>query len=395
MNKIKIPAKLNIILGAFVIIGLGALAAGYFSSHDGPLHQRSLAAILVLTFFILSVGLVGTFFATMQLAAGARWSTVLRRVPETFISLWPIIFILLGAVALNVDHIYHHWVAWKEINPHDHIMQVKSGYLNKPMFFAQIFGLTAILVGLGVVLRRISIKQDKTLDPKKRTTLVKISVAFILCFAYFFTLLSYNLVMSLEPHWYTTMFGLYTWSGAAYTGIAAIIIFVIVIQKLGGLKDVNEEHYHDLGKWQFMFVIFWAYIAFSQFMLMWYANMPEETVYLEKRIAGDWGTYTALFWILHFVVPFPILLSSKIKRNTSKMLAVCSFIFFMGFVDVIWMVYPAMDVKGFPVSWMEIGIFLAAVGSIGLAVLNSFARHSDTPLGDPHLEESKHFHQTH
>ena len=396
MEKFQVPQKLNSLLLGFIGIGIISLIIGFWL--DAP---RAWAGLLVLTFFIITISLSGSFFTAFQFVSGASWSVVIRRVTETMVSALPIggigVLILIIGLLTHSHHLYH-WADPKVV-VQDHILQQKAGYLNTPFFIIRLIIYFLALYFMGTVLKKVSLKQDEKKDPKMRATLVRLSAGYLLIFAYFFSLMSIDLIMSLEPHWYTTMFPIYTFSGLAYSGFAAIIILIVTIQKHGGLKEVNKEHFQDLGKFQFGFTLFWAYITFSQFMLIWYANLPEETIYLENRLPGEWKFFTGIFWFLHFAVPFFILLSRDIKRNPSKLIKVAWGILFMGFVDVIWIVYGALDkenvIKGFPISWMEIGIFLGAIGLVGYSVLRAYSKVNPIPVEDPYLEESLKFHQSH
>lgn len=374
-------------------IGVITLAVGFMvDSH------RAWFAFLGFTFFLLSLTLAGTFFAAIQYISGAKWSVVLRRIPETTVAVLPVIGVLLlivvAGTVFHLNHMYH-W-ADKAAVMQDTILQKKAGYLNTPFWAIRIIIYIIAWFILGNQIRKMSVAQDASKNAETRKTLVKWSAAYVLTFAYTFTLASIDLVMSLEPHWFTTMFPVYAFSNAAYAGVAGMIIILVTIQGNGGLKDVTDEHMHDMGKFLFMFTVFWAYIAFSQHMLTWYANLPEETIYLEKRLKGIWGVFTVLLWIFHFVVPFFILLSRDIKRNGKRLVKVAWLILFMGFADVVWMVHGGMDkpMESFPLGWMEVGLFIGAIGLFGYVFFKAYAKSGMAPVGDPNYAESTHFHQT-
>lgn len=393
MEKFKVPSKLNTILLGLSAIGIASLAIGFVVD-----PSRAWAGLLVLAFYLMIIALSGGFFTSYQFLAGAKWSVVLRRVPETMVALLPVAAIFVAGVLFGIHELYE-W-SHEDVVANDHILQKKAGYLNTPFFIARIVFYFAVWYALGSAIRKVSLKQDETKDPKTRSTLTALSAGYMLCFAYFLSLAAIDLIMSLEPHWQTTMFPVYAFAGLAFTGFGTLIILTTTIQKHGGLVNMNEEHYHDLGKFLFGFTVFWAYIAFSQHMLTWYANWAEETIYLERRLTAEngWNIFTGLLWFGHFLVPFLILLSSKIKRTPEKLVRVAWFAVFMGFVDVVWMVYGGIqhhNVHGAPFSWMEVGIFLGAVGITGYVVLNAYSKVNPEPVGDPYYEDSLHFHQSH
>ncbi len=392
-NKFVLPTKLNSLYMGFIGIGIVSLIVGFYvNSH------RAWGGFLVLIFFLLSLGLSGGFFASVQYISGATWSLVIRRISEVMFSILPYVGGLVVLLFFGIHELYE-W-SHADVVAKDHILQQKKAYLNTPFFIARIVFYFIVWYGLGRYLYKTSILQDKTKDAKLKPKLTAISAGYLLAFAYFFALASIDLVMSLEPHWYSTMFPVYTFASMAYLGVAMHIIILKTIQNNGGLKDVSKEHYHDLGKFLLMFTIFWAYIAFCQFMLMWYANLPEETIYLEKRFGNStWKVFTVLFWIGHFVIPFFILLSREIKRDANKLVKVAWFCLFMGFVDMIWMIYGGIyqhnHIDNFPIGWMEIGLFLGAIGLFHYVVLNLFQKKEEMPIGHPEIKESISFHQSH
>jgi hypothetical protein len=392
LEKFKIPAKINNILMGLMGIGAASLIAGFvIDSH------RAWAGLLVLAYFILTIGLFGGFFISLHFLSGSKWSVVLRRVTESMIYLIPLAGIFIVVIIGFGLHDLYEWTH-KSVMETDEILQKKSGYLNVPFFIVRLIGYIIIWFGVGYLINKLSLKQDKTKDPNSRGKLAALSAVFMLCFAYLLEFCSMDLIMSLEPHWQQTMYPLYVFAGLGYSGFAILILLTTTVQKFGGLKSVSAEHYHDMGKFLLAFTGFWGYIVFAQSMLIWYANMPEETIYLEKRFHGIWGGFTAFLWIGHFVIPLIILLSSKLKRTPSQLARVSWWIVFMGFVDIVWLVYGGIqehNAHGFPFKWMEAGLFLGAIGLIGYTVLNAFSRVNPEPTGDPFYQESVHFQQKH
>ena len=393
IKNFEAPKYLRSLLMGFAAIGLICLAAGFIVD-----QKRAWAGLLVLGFFLLSLVLSGGFFASLQFIAGASWSVVVRRIPEMTIPLLPYVGIIFVILFFGIGELYE-W-SHEEVVEKDHILQQKKAFLNTPFFIGRVIFYFIVWYTLGNALKNNSLKQDETKDPKLRLKLTKIGAGYIVGFAYFYALASIDLVMSLEPHWYSTMFPVYTFASLGYFGIAGLIILASTIKKHGGLEEVTGEHFHDLGKFLFMFTVFWAYITFSQFMLIWYANLPEETIYIERRLGmklneSSWALFTTLFWIGHFVIPFFILLSSQIKKDHTKLVKVAWFCLFMGFVNMVWTIYGGLHIHGFPFSWMEAGIFLGTIGIFGSLFFHYFSKVNQIPIGDPQLQESINFHQSH
>jgi hypothetical protein len=397
--KFALPEKNYKILWGMTGIGVISLAAGFILATD-----RAWLTLLSTGYFILSISLIGLLFAAIQFIAGAKWSVVLRRIPETLVTplyaAAAIIAVVAIGSALHLNHVYE-W-ADPKIVAGDEVLQHKSGYLNMPFFLTRLVIYVAAWFFMAKLIRKTSVEQDTARDQATKSRLVKYSAIYTLVFAYSWLAASIDIVMSLQPHWFTTMFPVYTFANGWFGTIAAIIILLVTVQRNGGLKDVNEEHLHDLGKWQFMSVVFWAYIAYSMHMLTWYANLPEETYLLELRLKGVWKLFTAALWLLHFVLPFLVLLSRDIKRSPNRLVKVAWFILFVSFLDILWLVHGSAlghsgaenKVNSFPVGPLEIGAFFGAVGVFGIIFFKSFAKVSEAPTGDVDYEESRHFHQT-
>jgi len=390
MEKYILPNNIRNFLLGCIGIGVVTLAAGFVIQ-----PERAWAGLLVITFYILAIGLFGGFFTSFQFLAGAKWSVVVRRLTEVMVALIPVAAVLLIGVFAGIHHLYE-W-SHEDVVKNDHILSYKQGYLNSPMFIARLVFYVAMWFFLGNLLKKTSIKQDETKDPATRGTLTKYSIFYMLFFVYTFSLASMDLIMSLEPHWQTTMYPVYCFAGLAYSGFGTLILLSSTIKNGGGLKGMSIEHFHDIGKFQFVFTAFWGYVVFAMFMLIWYANMPEETVYLERRLKGNWFGFTFALWGIHFLLPFLILLSSSIKRSPQRLAKVAWLITFMGFVDVVWMVYGGLQhkIQGFPFSWMELGLYVGAVGIIGFIVLTAYAKVGPEPIGDPFYKDSLNFHQSH
>ncbi|MCX7632956.1 MAG: hypothetical protein N2Z22_06465 [Turneriella sp.] len=396
--RFVLPDKYYNILWGMVAAGVLALGAGFFLATD-----RAWLTLLATGYFVLSIALIGVLFAAIQFVAGAKWSVVLRRVPETFAAVLPLAAVLIGIVALGAAFHLNHVYEWADakIVAADEVLQHKKGYLNIPFFLARLVIYFSAWIFLAWLIRKTSLEQDENRDAATKSRLVKYSAIFTVVYAYSWLFSSVDIVMSLQPHWFTTMFPVYTFANGWFGTIAAITILVVTIKRNGGLKDVNEEHLHDLGKWQFMSVVFWAYIAYSMHMLTWYANLPEETYLLELRLKGIWKFFTIALWLLHFVVPFFILLSRDIKRDQNRLVKVAWAVLFVAFLDIVWLVHGSALghtgnehlVNSFPVGPMEIGAFFGAVGTGGIIFFRAFAEYNEAPVGDVDYETSRHFHQ--
>ena len=226
---------------------------------------------------------------------------------------------------------------------------------------------------------------------------VKYSVIFLLFFALSLSLFSVDLLMSLDAHWFSTIFGVYVFAGLFQSIFAALVLLSawLIWQEKEKYKTwINENHLHDLGKFLFAATIFWAYIAFSQYMLIWYANLPEETTFFIPRSEGVWALVSIALIVFKFILPFLFLLPRWVKRNWKTMIFASCLILFMQFVDLYWLIYPHFD-SDFPhFSWVEVGVFLAFFGVFVRSVFSFLQKHSPIPLKDPRMKESLSHHVT-
>jgi hypothetical protein len=217
----------------------------------------------------------------------------------------------------------------------------------------------------------------------------KISAPGMILFALTITFASYDWLMSLDPHWYSTIFGLYVFSGSFLSFMAFLVLIGLALRKKGLLQDIfTVEHYHDIGKFLLGFVIFWAYMAFSQYFLIWYANIPEETIWYLYRWEGSWKILTMTLVFGHFLFPFLILMLRSVKRNFYFMKFMAYWILLMHFVDMYWLVFPTLYVDGFELSWIDVGTFLGIGGIFLWYFWAKYFGNAMVPINDPKLQES-------
>ncbi len=354
-------------------------------------------AILLASLGLVGMGLAGIFFIALQYASGARWSVVLRRVPEAMASVIPIAAVGLAAVFLFRLELYP-WSAGLPGEAGGH-HAFKVLWLSRPFFLARAaIYLTAWMLFSTVIVRN-SRRQDESGDPSFTRRNARLSVAFLPVFAVTVCLASFDWIMSLEPSWYSTIFGVYNFAGLFSGGLAAIIVLAALLRELGPrgvgpLHDfVNAEHLHDLGKLLFGFCTFWMYIWFSQYMLIWYSNIPEETRYYVVRLQGLWAPLFLLNICLNWVVPFLVLLLRRTKRESSVLVKVALAVLAGRCLDLYLMVIPPFAGRSPVFGLWEIGPLVLAGAIFTLVVFYSLAQSSIVPLRDPLFSESLHHHQ--
>lgn len=383
--------KLPMIFGVVGVAGLGlSLTTMGGKVGDENFYHAYLTALMSW----LALGLGGMFFTLVQHATRAGWSIVCRRIAEhAMLTLVPLSILAIPVAFLGVHELYH----WADAEHLDAILKAKQPFLNEGFFQVRTLIYMAAWAGVSILFWRWSTSQDKARDPVALTHKMRFAAPFgIMIFTLSMTFGAFDWVMSLDPHWFSTIFGVYYFAGCVTTIHAFIAIVVILLHRSGHLRGVvTQEHFHDLGKMMFAFTVFWTYIGFSQYMLIWYASIPEETHWFSYRGHGDFLTLSLVLVGARFVVPFLGLMSRKIKRNPRTLIVAAVWVVCAQVVDMIWLVHPPLaNARGS----MELNIGLADVTTfigIGGIVLATFTwalgRAALVPMKDPRLEESINF----
>lgn len=378
--------RVKTVCAALMFLGLAAFVVGLVTDRERAWH-----AYLVGFFYFASVAVGGLFFTAIQHLTSAGWSVTIRRFSESFASFLPVAILFAIGLVVGAPSLYV-WLD-KGVVAGDPLLQHKVIYLNWPFFAVRMVGFFILWALFARAIVGASTKQDETGDEKLTLGQSKKAIAFLLSFALSYSFFSVDALMSLEPHWFSTMFGIYCFAGLFQSTLAAMILLVIHLMKKGKLNGfVDENHLHDLGKFLFAFTVFWAYIAFSQFMLIWYANMPEETGFFMHRVHGSWAWVSMSLIVFKFIVPFLALLPRWAKRTPAHLAAVSVLILIMQFVDLYWLVYPNYNSDKAVLGVMEILVFLGFAGAFLFSVTRFLGRHSIVPYRDPRLHEATHHH---
>jgi hypothetical protein len=388
------------IIYALIGVGLVSTIIGCFTGcTEGEMqHQRFWANLLVNGFFFFAIGLGALFFLALQYATEAGWGTVLKRVFEAVASYLPVgaavIVIVLLAGQFHVHGLYH-WMHEGVMDPtshhYDEIIANKSAYLN-PTFF---WGRTIVYLGVYMLFLMAFKKRSKLEDLEGGMKIhfinYKKGALFLVFFAVFSSTQSWDWLMSLDTHWYSTLFGWYTFAGMWVSAVIVFIMITLYLKSKDKLENVNESHLHDLAKWMFAISFLWSYLFFFQYMLIWYANIPEEITYYQFR----YENYKAIYWIMfiiNFSLPMVILMSRDAKRNPKILIGIGSIIFIGHWLDVFVMVMPATMFKNWQFGAMEIGMFLFFLGLFLFVVLRALSKSPLSVKHHPYLEESINHH---
>jgi hypothetical protein len=368
----------------------GAIAAvGILASIGGAVvdHERFAFSYLTAFMYVTTLGLGGLFFVLIQHLVNAGWSVAPRRQMEWLSGILPICALLFLPIAFFSHDIWHHWMSAEAAN--DEILVKKQAYLNPTFFFIRAALFFAIWSLLSLTFRRASAAQDVDGDVGHTLRSAGRSAPAMLLFALSLTFAAFDWLMSLDPHWYSTIFGVYVFAGSVTSSLAALALMTISLQRSGLLNRVSTvEHRHDIGKLLFGFTVFWAYIGFSQFFLIWYANIPEETIFYLHRWEGSWSTVSMALLFGHFVVPFFLLLPRTTKRSYLGLGLGAVILLIFHYVDLYWLVMPTLDHHGAHFSWIDIATLLATVGVLAAWLGFRASRDNLYPIKDPRLVEA-------
>lgn len=386
VSKFEAPAKLKTLSFALIALGLLTFIVGLMKNQD-----RLWTSYLVAFFFFSCLGLSGMFWIAINNIAKAGWSVTIRRYAEATTSFFPAI--LIGGLVLLLG--FKHLFPWAnpEVVAANPVIAAKTAYLNTGFFVVRLFVFALGCLAFRHVIVGNSLKQDAGGGDALTSKNVGFSIGFILFFALAFSFFSVDLLMSLLPTWYSTIFGIYCFAGLFQAGLAFLAIVIVLMKRHGLVKGyVTEEHQHDVVKFLKGFTVFWAYIAFSQFMLIWYANLPEETEYYIMRSQNGWMAISTILLIFRFIVPFLALLPRGLKRNDNHVLLISALVLVMQYVDIYWMVYPNFFDGHVVFGFWEVGIFAGFAGIFLLGIMKFWSKNSLVPLKDPRIHEAINHH---
>lgn len=370
---------------------------GGANAHDEHLlHQlqnKPWAALYVAAFFFMMLALGVLAFYAANRAAQAGWAPVLFRVMEGITAyLLPgavIVFVILILSGIHMNHLF----VWMDADvvAEDKLLQNKSGYLSLPFFLIRAVIYISGWVAYRHFSRKFSIAQDTADNNSNFKKNFRISAAFLVFYLISESMMSWDWIMSLDPHWFSTLFGWYMFAGMFVSGITVIAMISIYLKSKGYLEHVNDSHIHDLAKYMFAISIFWTYLWFSQFMLIWYSNIPEEVTYFVTRIEDYKLPFFGML-VMNFVFPLLILMNSDYKR-VNWFVVVAGIVILLGhYIDVFNMVMPATVGEQWFIGVAEIGGLLFFLGLFIFIVFSALTKAPLLPKRNPFIEESKHFH---
>jgi len=389
-----------------MVVGVIAAIAGWLFDKT-PSHTYWWANLLICGFFFLAIALGALFFYAVQYAAEVAWSAQLKRVFEALFSYIPyglgIVGIVLLAGQFHAHHLYH-WMDRDTIDPnspaYDHIIAGKMPFLSSWFFWLRFVIYAAVFLIFASLFRKWSVLEDESPSLELHLKQHRRSALFLVFFAVFSSTLAWDWLMSIDTHWYSTMYGWYIFSGMWVTCMIFTTLIVLWLKEKGHLSRVNDSHIHDLGKWIFAVSMLWSYLWLCQYMLIWYSDIPEEVTYFRER----YDEYMVGMWLVfacNFVIPFYTLIARDAKRNPKFLRRVGAILLVSHFLDIYMAVIPGTvhghllwgigeNVHHITFSWwFEIGLFLGFLGLFLMVVTRTLTKARLIPINHPYLNESE------
>lgn len=385
-EKIQISNTFRIACLALAIVGVICFVAGL---RVNP--EAAWGSYLTGAYYFLELSIGAAFFLSIQYISQSGWSSAFRRIPEAMMAWIPYAAVFFLLLWFGMHDIYH-WTH-DEAVAEDQLLQHKTPYLNIPFFFTRMIIIFLLWIVLTVIFRRLSLRED-TLDPADnegimavfgKTELYARIMIFVLALT--FSIAAFDWIMSLEPHWFSSIFAFKDFVAAFLHGTSIITLIVFILYRLGYFPFLNEYHLHDFARYIFILSIIWGYMWFAQFIIIWYANIPEETQYYFYRWQDGWKT---MFWLqiaLNWGVPFLVLLPVKTSRRMNVILGVIIVLIIGQYIDIFVEVMPAVSGE-LSFGWIEAGTFLGFAGLFAFVVSTALSKAALVPGNHPYLVES-------
>jgi hypothetical protein len=407
-NKFYLMIGLGLVLlvvGIFLMMTATPDAHGAHGAEHGGGHHattwvnRLFANLWLNNVYFTGIALVGLFFTAVQYVAYAGWPILIKRILEALAYYLPVGGIIMLAVFLLGKHELFHWThegLYVKGGPeYDPIIAGKSGFLNLTFYLIRMVAYFALWIFFAWWLRQQSKLEDLNGGLTYYNKSINISAMFLVVFGVTSSMSAWDWVLSIDPHFFSTMFGWYVFASWFISGLAATTLTAIILKQNGYLKMVNSNHLHDLGKFVFAFSIFWTYIWFSQFMLIWYANIPEESIYFVERLSGYQNHYTWILFfnlVVNFAFPFLVLMTRDAKRQMIMLKIVCVVVLIGHWMDFYLMIMPGTMRGDSGFGLIELGTALTFLGMFLTMFTRGLTDASLVPVNHPFLEESIHHH---
>jgi hypothetical protein len=384
-KQLVISKRFNYLTFILMGIGLVTIIAGFLIN-----PTKTWANYLMNNYYFLSLAIGATFFAALQYITQSGWASAFIRIPQAMANVIPVIAILMIPILVfGLPELYH-W-AHPGIAAQDPVIAHKSPYLNLPFFISRYVIYFAVWIFMTQYLKRLSLREDKVGGMANFYRIGLFSKIYIFTLALTFSLATFDWIMSVDVHWFSTIFAFRNFAMSFYHGTAVVTMIIIILNKMGYLPFLNKAHMKDFSKYIFILSIIWTYLWFSQYILIWYANIPEETVYYFPRTRGEFKPLFYLELFINFVIPFALLLSNYLVSHKNTLLAICIIIIFGQWVDLYLQIIVGTYGK-LEIGFIEIGTFIGFIGMFAYVVARALRSAPLVPKNHPYLEESLNHH---
>jgi len=399
---------------AAIAIGVVVIALGFLTGQV----ERTFANLLLMAYYTTCVSLAGAFFCAIQYVTQSGWSASILRVPHAFIKIIPIPAIILVIViiaGLSFTHtivneeghevvapyLYKIWaqhdITKEGSEAYDHLIAGKAGFLNEPFFLVRVIGFLLAYILLSRLFVKYSANEDELGGMLNYEKSFKLACVFLVIFGFTIPVFAFDVIMSLEAHWFSTMFGWYNFAAMWVTGLATMTLIIIYLRSQGYMQWVTQDHLHNFGQFMFGFSVFWTYLWFAQFLLTWYANIPEETAYFFKRWEPEFKPWFWFSIVINFLTPLLVLMARDSKRSTSILKAACIILIIGHWFDYFQMIMPGTVGPASEwftaVLWIEVGTFIGFAGLFAFLIFTALSKFKAlAPKNHPFLPESLHHH---
>ena len=386
--QFKVPSKINILAIVLLLIGIISGIYGFISD-----PVRTWANYLICNYYFIALVIGVTFFAAIQSITQSGWSAMFKRIPEAIGGYLPVAAVLMLIFVLFGSHTIYKWMH-TDIVKEDELMQHKSLYLNFTFYAIRSFVFFALWILFTKLFRKLSIKEDNLSGTDSDSSIMNnfnkiefYSKVYIFILALTFSLASYDWIMSIDGHWFSTLFAGKNFISAFLNGAAAIFLTVMLLHKAGYFPDLNLSHLHDFSRYLFMLSLIWGYMWFAQYFLIWYGNIPEETIYYSSRLSQEWRFVFFTNIVISWMFPFLFLMLNKIARNINALIFTSVVLLIGLWLDIYVQVMPGITGKN-TIGIIEAGMFLGFLGIFIFTVSRTLSKANLIPQNHPYLNES-------
>ncbi len=383
-NKYSISNKFKALTIVLILIGLAAIIYGLMYE-----PARAWNNILLNNMYFISLSMGALLFFSLQYITNSGWSALFQRIPLAM-GIWlPVGAVLMLLLYFGLPDIYK-W-AQPGITETDKLIAHKQPFLNVPFFMVRIIFYFTMWIGLFIVLRRYALKEDISADLSSFSKLRYYSKVFIFTAAFFFSLAAMDWIMTIDAHWYSTLFGFRAAVTSIYYAVAVIILIIFWLRSQGYFGELNEAHRHDFARYLFRFSIVWGYLWFMQFLIIWYANIPELTAYYYPRFIGEWQVLFYSEPLINFAIPFIVMMADDVGKNRIILITISILLIFGQWISLFLQIMPG-STGMLSFGFIEVGSWLGFAGLFLLIVFAALAKSSLKPSNHPQLNESIHHH---